>query len=242
MASSMKELEEQGQDLTTYSICLECYDEGLLKPKLLPCSHNFCLKCLKVQNYPSTHPVLFSKVITLCYSQVMLKDKTTLKCPMCNAIHTVSEGADGLLTNQFALHIINLNKSKVKEVFAEALASGVDSHCWDLLGPSHSCYNLAISPDETLFVVGGLDKELLLWRTEQLFGEENKLTKPKFMKNTEAILCVAISSANDRIFCGGYSSALVYNIHRYFPFKSLCILNAWFNVYFLSCWVYTGTS
>ena len=41
-------LEEQTEDLSTCSICVETYNEVDLKPKFLPCAHTFCLRCLKV--------------------------------------------------------------------------------------------------------------------------------------------------------------------------------------------------
>ena len=41
-------LKDQTKDLTTCSICLETFNQGTLKPKLLPCSYTYCLKCIKV--------------------------------------------------------------------------------------------------------------------------------------------------------------------------------------------------
>jgi len=46
MASSM---EEQSLDLTTCCIRPASYDLNEHKPKHLPCTHNFCLGCLKVR-------------------------------------------------------------------------------------------------------------------------------------------------------------------------------------------------
>ena len=45
MAASVQ---EESDDLSTCSVCLEPYDKELRKPKLLFCGHTNCLQCVKV--------------------------------------------------------------------------------------------------------------------------------------------------------------------------------------------------
>ena len=59
MASS---LDEQSEDLSTCCVCMDPYDEGMLKPKSLPCLHTFCLKCAKVTK---NHKGSCSKIFNL---------------------------------------------------------------------------------------------------------------------------------------------------------------------------------
>jgi len=48
MASS----KEESEDLTSCSVCFFKFDMVERKPKFLPCSHTFCLSCIKVsQNF-----------------------------------------------------------------------------------------------------------------------------------------------------------------------------------------------
>jgi len=57
---------------------------------------------------------------------------------------------------------------------------------------------LNFSQDESLLVVGGLDHQLLLWRTEDVF--EKKIFNPTALKNTTEVLSLAISPLNTIAF------------------------------------------
>ena len=41
---------DESEDFVTCGVCLCEYDDGIKKPKFLPCSHSLCLSCLKVSN------------------------------------------------------------------------------------------------------------------------------------------------------------------------------------------------
>ena len=115
-----------------------------------------------------------------------------------------------------ALEIINMRKSRNAGFCAERFAAGSKKlHNRNLVSLTQSSFRLAFSHDEALLVVGcrGMSKELLLWRTEELFGQDNKF-EPIVVKNKHCILSVAISSANNYILAGSFHSMLVYDIQR----------------------------
>ncbi|XP_077985199.1 E3 ubiquitin-protein ligase TRIM71-like [Glandiceps talaboti] len=82
-ASSDKFLEKVDDELVTCSICMEQYD----KPKILPCLHTFCLKCL--EDY--------------------VKKKGISNCPTCTAPFGIpTRGLSELKANSFMNSLIDL--------------------------------------------------------------------------------------------------------------------------------------
>ena len=70
-------------NMSDYTDCPVCY-EDYTDPKILPCSHTFCLNCLE-----------------------NLKAEKCITCPMCNAEHKVPErGVQAFLENQLAKQLV----------------------------------------------------------------------------------------------------------------------------------------
>ena len=148
------------------------------------------------------------------FLQRMIKAPTfTVDCPSCKTPHTQRGGAGTLPTNQFALHIIDLNESKQEEkkdgFTAEGLAA-TKLHGWDLVGPQDTTFVMDFSDDENYLVAGTGDKRLLLWSTKDIFG---KKTEPTVLQCNKPTFSLALSPANDRIF-SGFWDVSIYNVER----------------------------
>ena len=86
--------------VTECGVCFELFeDEGTTKcPKLLPCSHTFCVSCL-----------------------TQLEEDGGIKCPNCRAVHLIPNGVvEKFPTDQFETSLNNNNKIYI-------LPSSVDS-------------------------------------------------------------------------------------------------------------------
>lgn len=89
----MASCEDETEDLSTCSVCFNQYDKNERIPKFLPCSHTFCLLCLKG-----------------LYSLAQQAE-----CPICRNVTVLAGGVETLPKNLFALHLILVNNN-LKEV------------------------------------------------------------------------------------------------------------------------------
>ena len=78
-------------DLTECPVCFDEYKD----PKLLPCNHTLCLKCLE----------------SLQSKKQEGQRGWYLKCPICNTKHEVPErGVTSFMENQHAIELISKNQ------------------------------------------------------------------------------------------------------------------------------------
>ena len=84
---------------TDCPVCLEEFtDDGDKCPKLLPCSHTLCIKCLGQLPWPNP------------------RNLWLIECPECRVAHKVPPTrSTGFPTNRYVLHILNLEK-KITEL------------------------------------------------------------------------------------------------------------------------------
>ena len=102
MAAASKKLSEQISDITECPICTETFTE----PKVLPCVHTFCLKCL------------------LQYGKHENNDQPgdQLACPLCRTNFVIPPGGFTDLPNNFFI-----NKLLLANQLTEASGAASDS-------------------------------------------------------------------------------------------------------------------
>ena len=91
-----KRLTEEVDDITRCCICTEFYTN----PKVLPCVHTFCLKCLKTYTEdkdPGDNEV----------------------CPLCRQVFTIPDGGIALLPNNFLVDKLIEVKKLTSECISE---------------------------------------------------------------------------------------------------------------------------
>ncbi|XP_077985238.1 E3 ubiquitin-protein ligase TRIM45-like [Glandiceps talaboti] len=115
-ASSDKFLEKVDDELVTCTICMERYD----KPKILPCLHTFCLKCL--QDY--------------------VEKQGVLNCPTCTAPCRIpTRGLSELKANFFMNSLIDLVVERRKLL---AAANNEKCELCEERDISHVCQNCSV--------------------------------------------------------------------------------------------------
>ncbi|XP_070206011.1 tripartite motif-containing protein 54-like [Littorina saxatilis] len=107
MATGGDPAHEERREALTCSLCLEIYTS----PKLLPCSHSFCVKCLQDL---TTH----------------LKSKT-FPCPQCREQVTVPQGGVGSFQNNFYLNPQDLDKARDGTLCLTHSNQELDLYCED---------------------------------------------------------------------------------------------------------------
>lgn len=93
----MANINEHLSDLTSCSICTETYSD----PRMLPCIHTFCLRCIEQ---------------TVSHSTKLPGEQ--LPCPICRKDFTIpNEGIEGLQKNFFMQSLIDMLKiAKPKDI------------------------------------------------------------------------------------------------------------------------------
>jgi hypothetical protein len=80
-------------------VCLEYFD----KPLMLPCTHNFCKKCIEGILSVNSRPSLFG-------NQTRSRLKFHLDCPLCQRSIELERGVESLTVNRILENIIALHK------------------------------------------------------------------------------------------------------------------------------------
>lgn len=80
-------------------VCLEYFD----KPLMLPCTHNFCKKCIEGILSVNSRPSLFG-------NQPRSRLKFHLDCPLCQRSIELEHGVESLTVNRILENIITLHK------------------------------------------------------------------------------------------------------------------------------------
>ncbi|XP_046656182.1 WD40 repeat-containing protein HOS15-like isoform X2 [Daphnia pulicaria] len=88
-AEEMASSREESEDLTCCSVCFLRFDMVERKPKFLPCSHTFCLSCLKLM--------------------AIDHDGKMIDCPVCLKPFSIAS-VEILPNNMYALQIIKMSK------------------------------------------------------------------------------------------------------------------------------------
>ena len=95
----------------TCSVCLELFSE----PKILPCCHTFCLKCLeKTARYSSpskvprvsTSPVSTDSDESVEVSACETSSEGEITCPQCRKTHVIPEGGLTSFLTDFILLLL----------------------------------------------------------------------------------------------------------------------------------------
>ncbi|XP_070206012.1 tripartite motif-containing protein 3-like [Littorina saxatilis] len=107
MATGGAPAHEKRREALSCSLCLEIFTS----PKLLPCSHSFCVKCLQDL---TTH----------------LKSKT-FPCPQCREQVTVPQGGVGSFQNNFYLNPQDLDKARDGTLCLTHSNQELDLYCED---------------------------------------------------------------------------------------------------------------
>ena len=97
-----KSLENYIHEELACPVCLEMLD----KPKVLPCQHSFCTKCLQEIVFQSFNKGIRSKYLVLQYYTPFLD---VIACPQCRVEHPMIEGdVNRLSTNYTLLNLIDI--------------------------------------------------------------------------------------------------------------------------------------
>lgn len=101
-------------DLTKCTICIDVFSD----PRILPCVHTFCLKCL-----------------LNCMTDRQPGDD--MPCPLCRTLFTIpDDGLSGLQKNFFMEEAISLRKISAEEEATHMLCD--ECSCRDAAGPSEA--------------------------------------------------------------------------------------------------------
>lgn len=240
MASS---LEEQSEDFMTCGVCFESYNQITSpqirehKPKLLPCSHTYCLACLK---------------------SIGRDPGNKITCPVCQSkLELPVASVTNLPDNRYVIHMIEVdNEEKAKQSrcstcrglvkpnliipLGKQVTDGQNQqqgsrdgaftakcfavhhnesdvissfHCKDLLGHKSTVHSVEFSDDGTLLASGGWDTIVRLWPISQeaVDDSQNPIIPIEMKKRHKKVASsLAIAPNNSRIFSGDWSEQSVF--------------------------------
>ncbi|XP_071156649.1 uncharacterized protein [Mytilus edulis] len=105
--------------------CPVCF-ENFIMPKLLPCKHTFCLRCLK--DYCDQQKTVSNKLTATDKDSNNAMDKSVIICPLCRNVCTIpKKGFQDLFTNYF----VQISKpSKICEICVQENISTYCTTCF----------------------------------------------------------------------------------------------------------------